>query len=287
MANMSEQDLFFELSEPDEHVVRSYECTRLRKLLAPETIGRLTVTNRRIIFHSQGQSMTGKSALICEMPVEDAAGISVFVGNSLNWPLAVGFVVLLYAIELAMDALLPAWATSWQLGLILLLPFAAVWIFESPLMPQDLKGRISTSISKGSEEGRGGRTSLATVLPVLKALFFVGLAIFVWGLAHSPQLWYGAQWVARGLVVLGNFALFMALIGRQPSFSLLIGSKSMKGSGIYIPGSSLRSVFGDRTAAESVGGRAAADATTVARELGALLTDIRQLGDLGLQKWQA
>jgi hypothetical protein len=61
----------------------------------------------------------------------------------------------------------------------------------------------------------------------------------------------------------------------------------MKGPGIFIPGDSFR-LLGNRnsTALETLGASPAGDASLVTRELGALLLDLQQLGDLGIQKWK-
>ncbi len=54
---------------------RSFAVTSAHDLplFAPEAVGRLTVTNKRIVYHSHSESSTGHSVLVSEMPVEDAA----------------------------------------------------------------------------------------------------------------------------------------------------------------------------------------------------------------------
>jgi len=284
---MDPKELVFELSQADEHVVRSYECTRVRKLFSPETLGHLTITNRRIVFHSTGTSLSGKSVLISEMPVEDAAGISVYLGNTINWLLYVVFAVGLFTVSYAVDAILPGFFTSWGFAILLMLPYLLFWLFNSGWLSEDAKKRLTTSV-RNATQGRTENADVNRYRPAARILFLIGLAILAWAIARTPILWYGAQMVAIGLLALAYFGLFMTIFGRQESFSLLIGSKSMQGSGIYIPGSSFRlSFLRGKSAAESLTGSPSVDAPTLARELGALLTDIRQLGEFGLQKWQA
>lgn len=274
---MNTQDLIFELSQSDERIVRSYECTRLRMLFLPETLGHLTVTNRRIVFHSTGTSLTGKSMLISEMPVEDAAGVSVYLGNSIDWRLFIGFAVGLFVLSFVVDAILPAFFTSWPFAALLMLPYGILWLVNSKWLSDGVKKQVGASLSNDVDP----------FLPAVRVLFLIGLAVFVWTVARTPVLWLGSPLVALCLLALAYFGLFMVAFGRQPVFSLLIGSKSMQGSGIFIPGSAFHlSFFGDKTAIESLAGSPAVDAPAVARELGALLTDIRQLGEFGLQKWQ-
>jgi len=285
---MNAQDLVFELSQSDERIVRSYECTRLRKLFSPETLGHLTVTNRRIVFHSTGASLTGRSMLISEMPVEDAAGVSVYLGNSINWWLFIGFAIGLFVLSFVVDAILPAFFTSWLFAVLLMLPHGVLWLFSSKWLSEDVKKQVGASLRNIARD-RADSIDVDRFRPAARVLFLIGLAIFVWEIAHVViETTGGGIVVAIGLLLLAYFGLFMTIFGRQPVFSLLIGSKSMQGSGIFIPGSAFRlSFFGDKTAIESLAGSPAVDAPTVARELGALLTDIRQLGEFGVQKWQA
>ncbi len=281
---MNTDNLEFQLSEPDEYIVRSYECTRLKPLFAPEAIGQLTVTNKRIVYHSHGGSLNGKSVLVSEMPVEDAVGVSVYMGTTLNWLLYLALAVGLYVASNIVDALLPAFFTHWALGLVLMLPYLAVWLYNSNWLSDDVKQR-----AKGSVENLLASTG-QSISPdrwqtIIRSLFYVGVVIFAWALAHSPALRYGIPFIGLLLLLAVYFAIFMALFGRQKVFTLVVGSRSMQGSGIYIPGTSFR-WGGNRTAADTLAGAPAADADKVARELGALLSDLRQYGELAAQKWQ-
>src|SRR5690349_8494926 len=82
---MNTENAAFQLGDANEQIVRTYECTRLRRFLAPATIGFLTITNKRIVFHSSGKSLTGKSILINEMPLEDTAGVRAYLEVTINW----------------------------------------------------------------------------------------------------------------------------------------------------------------------------------------------------------
>ncbi len=282
---MNTESLEFQLSEENEQIVRSYECTRLKPLFAPEAVGRLTVTNKRIVYHSHSESSTGHSVLVSEMPVEDAAGVSVYLGSTLNWPLFLLVAVGLYVASSIVDALLPAFFTHWMLGLLLMLPYAMVWLVESNWLSDEVKQR-----AKGSMDSLLAATG-QSVTPerwkaIIRVAFLAGVAIFAWALTRSPQLRYGIPFIGLLLLAAVYFFLFRSLLGPQRVFTLVVGSRSMQGSGIYIPGVSFQ-LLGNRTAAETLGGAPAGDAPKVARELGALLSDLRQYGDLAVQKWQA
>jgi len=281
---MNTENLEFQLSEADEYIVRSYECTRLKPLFSPEAIGRLTVTNKRIVYHSHGGSLSGKSVMVSEMPVEDAAGVSVYMGTTLNWLLYIAVAIGLYVASSVIDAVLPAFFTHWALGLVLMLPYVAIRIYNSKWLSDDIKQQ-----AKGSVDNLLANTG-RSINPdrwqaIFRVLFYVGVLIFVWALTRSPALRYGIPFIGLLLLLAIYFAIFMALFGRRKVFTLIVGSRSMQGSGIYIPGTSFR-LWGNRTAADTLSGAPAADADKVARELGALLSDLRQYGDMAAQKWQ-
>ena len=88
------------------------------------------------------------------------------------------------------------------------------------------------------------------------------------------------------LLGVSYFFMYRAIFGRVRNFNLAIASRSPKNGGIVIPGNPLSLLLGgDMAALQSLYSAPGQDAERVASELGAVLTDIRQLGDLGIQKW--
>jgi hypothetical protein len=81
------------------------------------------------------------------------------------------------------------------------------------------------------------------------------------------------------------YFIYRAIFGRINSFRLTISSRSAKNAGITIPGNPIGLYLGGDAAVQSLYSGPGKDAEQIVSELGALLTDIRQLGNLGIQKW--
>ena len=108
-----------------------------------------------------------------------------------------------------------------------------------------------------------------------------------WRLAFTSILGAGTSFLTWGILLAIYAYIIFNLVGRRNSFSLQIGSNTMKDSGIYIPGDSFNFLPGQETTAlQGLGARPAKDANEVAREIGAMLLDMKQLGDLGVEKWK-
>ena len=109
-------------------------------------------------------------------------------------------------------------------------------------------------------------------------MFLVGLAFFAWNLSNEEAF----RGVIQYPILLGAYiVIFMLLFGKSRTFGLFINSKNSGSSGIRIQGNFFRS----GNPAESIQANPAVDSETIARDLGALVMDIQQLGDLALNKW--
>lgn len=268
--------------------VRTYACTTLKKLFSPATVGYLTVTNKRVVYHCIGQSMSGSSALLSEMPLEDVAGISSMVGISLNWIALILTLILMYFFVPVLIQLLPSFLTGWFMTFILMVPFAIYWLFEKNILNRDLQEQFmeNTGIKK-IQQGWLSQKSI-NFKGIFRVLLFIGLVLLAWNIAYHTDFGRYVRVVSDLLMLAVYFLIYMIVFGRRRFFSLMISSKTAQGSGIYIPGDAFSQIWGrNSTALQSLNAGPAADAETIVRELGALLTDIRLMGDLGIQKWQA
>lgn len=283
---MQPQDLIFQLCSQDEQIVRSYECTRLKRFLSPATIGHLTITNKRVVFHSTGKSITGKSLLISEMPLEDTAGVMAYNGLSINWLVFILVMAGLFVVSYLLSGFLPRFFFSWGLGIVLMLPFGVWWFWTSNLLNPELRERVSQSLDQTLGEKVQFHRQPDRIKPYLQILFHIGLAMFTWDIVFRTRLLGDLNFLGYLVLLAVYLWIFITYFGRSRSFSLMIASKTMKSSGIYLPGDSISLLpTRDMTALQSMSASPAADAEKVARELGALLLDIRQLGDAGIQKW--
>jgi hypothetical protein len=173
-------------------------------------------------------------------------------------------------------------------ALLLMLPFAVLWLLTSNVLSNTTKEQIVGTLRTALPSRPQFDDDLRTYLGYARLLLYVGLIIFIWRLSAGGVLGFAGTMAGSLLLMLIYGTVFFLLFGRQHTFSLAIGSKTKKDSGIYIPGDSFRLFWrGDTTALEALSARPAADASRITRELGALLMDIRLLGDAGVEKWRS
>lgn len=282
---MSAQNLEFTLSN-DEQVIRTYECTVLRKLLSPPTFGYLTVTNKRIAYHSHGRSLAGSSTLISEMPLDDVAGVSATVGSSINWLFALIFVGILYFVTAFLFNLLPRFLTHWLMGVLLVLPSGIAWLFDKNILNKDLREQLLNTLYESPLGEHLKRLDDRFYRVAFRALLHVGVVLIVWNLVIENGWLYQFPVISFAVILGVNFWIYMSYFGKQRMFSLSILSKTAKGSGIFIRGD-MSIIWGrDTTAVQSLSAGPARDAEAVVKDLGALLADIRLMGDIAIQKWK-
>jgi len=281
---MHQQDMIFQLCENDEKIVRTYECTKLRRLLLPSTIGYLTITNKRIIFHSKGKSLTGSSLLINEMPLEDTAGVTAYLDITINWLLFAILFFVSFMVTSYISEQLPPFAI-WFFTVLFILPFLGIWILTR-VIDEQTRNKVFHWVDETLQYKSHLNEVLPFITPIALIFFLVGAAFFVYNVTFRGFL-SELPFISFLIVIGCYFGIYIKTIGQQRTFTLTVGSKTHKGSGIYIPGTSLLTILTrDTTSPDTLGARPAQDAEKVTRELGALLMDIRQLGDIGIKKWQ-
>lgn len=284
---MQSQEISFQLSDEDEEIVRTYECTTLKRWFSPPTVGYLTITNRRVVFHSEGRSLTGNSFLISEMPLEDVSSVSIYHGLSINWFLFIGLTGLAYFATQTAAGLLSFLFRSYWIAIILILPYLTIWILSGNILNEEIKEQIFGFLDNLFHRRIEVSRDFSKYLPYTRIPLYIGIAILGWRLAFTSILGSGTSFLTWGILLAIYAYIIFNLVGRRNSFSLQIGSSAVKESGIYIPGDSFNFLPGqEATALQGLGARPAKDANEVAREIGAMLLDMKQLGDLGIEKWK-
>ena len=125
---MESNPLTATLSE-NEQVVRTYQCTSLRQLFMKPSIGYLTITNKRVVYHSENNNLSSRNAIISEIPINDVGGISTFIGQSFNFLYFLLFSVVMYVVTIFATSILPEWMTGWVVSIILVLPYLVGFLF--------------------------------------------------------------------------------------------------------------------------------------------------------------
>lgn len=271
----------------DEKIVRKYECTAIPKLFGNSVIGYLSITNKRLLYHSEGRSFLGKSTLISELPLEDVSGISTWISASFNWIAFVIFSILAYYGTLYARIFLPPFFTSWAVAIILMVPFAINWVFDHDIVSEQVKEQFLQNISPITNLSFLQSRDRSFYQRTFRFLFLIGMAVFAWNLVFT--VFYSSFFFLPYILLLGAyFLIYRAIFGDLRSFGLRIGSRSAKDNGIVISGGTWFSLLaGNNVAAQTLNAGPARDAEQIIYELGALVTDIQQMGDLGVKKWTA
>jgi len=280
---MNAKESEFYLSD-NEQIVRNYECTKRFRLLAPAVIGYLTITNKRIVYHSQAKSLTGSSAVVSEVALDDFSGLRTSISSSFNWIFFLIFCLIMYFATFLLISIFPRFLTGWFMAILLMVPYLFSLLFEKNIFSQEFQQQFLRSINEipGSEILR--KKDRTYYVGLFRLVFWFGMALITWNIVKSSALIQFSILTLFLLAVVYYF-IYRAIFGRIKSFNLAISSRSPKNAGITIPGNPLSLILGGDAAVQTLYAGPGKDAEQIVSELGAILTDIRQLGDLGIQKW--
>lgn len=266
------------LSE-NEQIVRAYCCTKLRRFLAKPVTGYLSVTNKRIIYHSQGKAIGGENSVISEMPLDDIAGINIYSGSSFNILLFAVFCATLYGLTYFINNRAPV--LFWVLGILFCLPFVISLPFKFKILDQSTIESVRSWIRNSSIGDWVKSKPEGFFWNATNVCLYIGSPLLAIKLVDAIP-------VLGTLIVLAvYFYIFSNTFSKIQTFSLQIRSRTAKGSGILIPGNfTLALLSGNTTAVKTMFAGPNEDANLIAKELGAMVMDIQQMGDLGISKWK-
>jgi hypothetical protein len=107
---------------PEEKHVKTYKCTQM---IFPKCIGYLSVTNKRLIYHSHSRD----SRIVDEVQLNTVTGIRSFYGSKINYiMLVLGIVCSLFALR-NIFSLNRSWSPSLDILMALVLGVAAAAMF--------------------------------------------------------------------------------------------------------------------------------------------------------------
>lgn len=282
---METNETFAALSD-NEHVIRSYRCTKLKPLFGKPSIGYLSITNKRLVYHSEAHTATKSDAIISEIPLNDVGGISTFIGQSFSLIQFLLFSAALYFGTMFLSNLLPKFLTDWVFSIILILPYLVGLLFEKNIINKDIGDRIIQNLEGTSLDSILKKKNSTFYMGVFKILFLVGMALFAWNLVNEPRLARQGGLFNNVILLGAYFVIYILTIGRNRSFGLQVASKTSGSSGIKVQGNSFVALFSkNNNPGQTINANPAEDAEAIARDLGAIVLDIQQLGDLGIQKW--
>jgi hypothetical protein len=252
-----------------ESVVRTYHATSLSSgLLGLKAEGYLVVTNLRVVFYAFGSAFAGESILQSEVPLSDVSGITTYKGAHFSlqhlFTALFASLVLSGLIMLAVSTIAGVIATiirSFEIIPILSFAFAAIFLILSIKTPTDMLRRsVFASCSASGLSGTGllgggmfGGTlgSIATLVSV-----FIGI--------YTIVCWF-------------QYA-------RRETMAVAIGSKGGSSTPIAISGITGFGLFSG-AAIRALSAEPAVDVELLIRELGAMITDLQESGDLA-ERWR-
>lgn len=266
-------------SAEGEDTVRTYHCTTLSsRLLSLKAEGYLVITNKRIVFYASGSSYGGSSVLQSEVPIADVSGISSYKGTY-------------FSLGRLLTALIVSFLAS---GLFAAITSTLVGILGFGLRSSDASIIVALIPPLGSLVGSFfvSRSSIwRSILAAYGALLLLGLGGLglVMGIAGSLFRQSNLGGLGAILSILGPIAAIYVLVccfwyARREAVSLAVGSKGGSSTPIAISGISGFGLF-NSAALKALTAEPASDAEKMIKELGAVITDIQTLGDLGIQKW--
>lgn len=267
--------------------VKQYTVAKLRNTILgipyARAVGKLQVTNKRVLFRAAGTSIAGRTTLQQEFAIDEIGGVEArreYVFNFFNFlygliVMGVGGAVLSGLIGLMCESALYDGKVAGVVILTLLLGIAGCIPFfmlnkKWALKLLCLGGASTAMIVYGS-----ATTGMAYMLRYMKGDGAAGAANF-----------FGTLLIILG-VIAGILALITLMIHSiVPNLILIIKNKS----GNEAIDVKKRRLFGAGNEKEDHTGYMEiipeVDAERSVREAGALISDIQKFGDFGIEKWK-
>jgi hypothetical protein len=267
-----------------EDTVRTYHCTSLiSRLLGVQAEGYLTVTNKRVVFYAYGSSYAGKSVLHNEVPIADVSGLSTYKGTYFS----IGHFLAAVIVSVVAGNFITA-IVGVLVGAIVAALFREtpdVDIAQVVSVVLSALGVIAALVSRSYARDRLLRPIFATTGGfLLAASGTIGFAIGSLARLQGREGGFGTL-LLIGAFVVGIYAFITYFwYARREGMSLTIGSKGGASTPIAIAGISVFGLF-NTAALKALTAEPAPDAEAMIKELGAVISDIQAMGDLGVQKW--
>lgn len=150
---------------------------------------------------------------------------------------------------------------------------------DKNILNQNLFDRILNNLEVNKESQPTIGEPDEALRKALKIVFMIGLALFVTSIINRMGGYI------RYVIPLVIFTyIYLTIIGLNREFGLFVSARSASGSGLKIRSNSFLT-FGKDAISSPGKIIPTADSYTVARELGALVMDLQQTGDLAIEKW--
>ena len=259
--------------------IRQYTVAVLRTPIKfMRAIGRLQATNKRLIFRATGRSLMGRTTLQHEFRIDEIGGIEI----RKDWRFGIFSFIMAFIfcsiVELFFGGFVGyAYQSAAAFGIIVSLIFGLAGLI--PFFTMKKKFLFKALASSASS---GCFYCIYTLSRVR--------VTSIWGLttsSSSTPLWGKTFFLfaaIAGIVTLAS----LFLIAFRPNLAIFVKTKGAGGA-IEICRDRSKGIFGSKNRGEYTGYSEVLpteETETAIKELGAMISDIHLLGDLGIEKWK-
>lgn len=262
--------------------IKGYLCTSFSSFFfGIKANGYLEVTNKRLLFQAVGTGATRHSSVIhSEVPISEVVGINIYKGKAFNLFRLLGGLLI---------GLLTA-VVSGFISTYLLSTFRNSPVFYQFIVWAFFPGAIFLAyFYKNGTIGMQSQTETDSTDDSMKELLIAYLGVgFLVPLGQTSMGYYnqfGTAGLALGLAILSQLYILYRF-SRRPAFSLHVHSKSASNAIVRITGPSPMGMA-NSAAAKALTAKPGKDSMLVLKELGALITDVQNMGEYGVGKWKA
>jgi len=273
----------------NEVTIRQYNVTTLRSLLRiPRGVGHMQITNKRLIYRSQGRSIGGSEVVHQEINISEITGIAAISNHRVSLTH-----VIIGLITMILGAIIMA---------IVTLAFTEGWFSVAPHQPAIDGFLFNLQATIESFVAAYGRNISQISLLIGLMVGFAGIAIFF---ILRRMFWGKLVFLGTGLggffavALTGNIyayallaiAVTMCILGLivfcvVPDFVLEVSLKSGNKTLVRARRSFAAVFTGHSTASAGYAEVAPTeDVEGAVQELGAIIADIQEMGVAGVERW--
>ncbi len=244
--------------------VKQYEVATLRNRILgipyTKAVGRMQVTNKRVIFRAPGRCLAGRTTLQHEFAIDELAGLEARREYGFNfWDLLVGYIVAMIGGGI-ISAIVGGIASSATVAVILALLVGIAGCIPFFMMKKRW---------------------------LLKLLCLGGSSMPLLSIGDMVEGFFGGFLFFLGIISVIMTLFTLLIYSIKPNLVLVIKTKSAS-EAINIKRKKVALFRGEKE--EHTGYTEvipADDAERCIREIDAIINDIQKLGDFGIEKWKA
>lgn len=260
--------------------VKTYLCTYFNSFIfGIKANGYLEVTNKRLLFQALGSSITGTASVIhSEVPISEVVGINIYRGKPFSLLRLLGGLLLVLVCASLAGAIISLLLSSLQSSPIFYQ--VIIWVI---FLGSVYLSYFHNKVASQEDDQQGQETKDNT----LKELLIICVGLGAIARLASDVMSYDPLGSSKPAVPAALLTLVYALYrySKRPAFTLLVHSKSGSNAIVRVTGTSPLGAA-NSAASKALSGKPAQDSLLVLKELGAVIFDIQNMGEYGINKWR-